>query len=162
MRGNAGWTVIRLQSITPGQDATLEAVRGEIIAELQEEAARGRTYERVEAYEAARNSGADVDAAVRQAGGRVINLPPFTAEGLLPDGQPLNGPEQLVSTAYSLPEGGASDVIDAGQGQYFVVRLVAIEPAALPWRLSACAWVRSSCARASAKIRRRSRPTARA
>ncbi|WP_122464819.1 peptidyl-prolyl cis-trans isomerase [Brevundimonas lutea] len=132
VRGNAGWTVIRLQAITPGQDATLDAVRGEIIAELQEEAARGRTYERVEAYEAARNSGAEVDAAVQQAGGRVVNLPPFTAEGQLPDGQPLNGPEQLVSTAYSLPEGGASDVIDAGQGQYFVVRLVGIEPAALP------------------------------
>lgn len=132
VRTSAGWTVIKLDAITPGQGATLADVRGEIIAELQQEAARGRTFERVEAYETARASGAEIEAAVQTAGGRIVNLPPFTAEGQLPDGQPLNGPEQLVSTAYSLSEGAASDVIDAGQGQYFVVRLVGIEPAALP------------------------------
>src|SRR5690606_22967531 len=35
-------------------------------------------------------------------------------------------------SAYSLSKGGESDVIDAGQGQYFVLRLTDIRPAALP------------------------------
>ncbi len=132
IRGNAGWTVIQLSNISPARPVTLADVRGEIVSELQQEAARGRAFERVEAYEAARNGGAEIAAAVQSAGARLIQLPPFTEQGLLPDGQPLNGPPQVVANAYSLQVGGASEVIDAGQGQYFVVVLNAIEPAALP------------------------------
>ena len=62
----------------------------------------------------------------------MVNLPPFTQDGKLPNGQPLQAPEQIFSTAWSLSKGGESDVIDAGQGQYFAVRLDDIRPAALP------------------------------
>jgi peptidyl-prolyl cis-trans isomerase D len=132
IRGQLGWTVARLGAIQPGQPATLESARAEIVQELQAEAVRGQTFERVEAYEKARNEGADLNTAVTRVGARVIQLPPFTAEGALPDGQPMQAPPQIIASAYSLAKGGESDVIDAGQGQYFVVRLDDIRPAAMP------------------------------
>ena len=70
--------------------------------------------------------------AVREVGARIVQLPPFTQDGRLPDGQPMNAPPQILQTAYALTKGGESDVIDAGQGQYFVLRLDDIQPAALP------------------------------
>lgn len=132
VRGAAGWTVIKLDAITPARPAELAEVRDQIVQELQQEAARGRSFERVEAYEKAKADGANMADAARAAGARIIDLPPFTAEGALPDGQPLNGPPQLVSTVYSLAEGGESEVVDSGQGQYFAVRVNDISPAALP------------------------------
>ena len=40
----------------------------------------------------------------------------------------MNAPPQILQTAYTLSKGGESDVIDAGQGQYFVVRVDDITP----------------------------------
>jgi peptidyl-prolyl cis-trans isomerase D len=132
VQGGLGWTVIQMRSIQPGRAATLESARDAIVEELRAEAVRGATYEMVEAYEAARQNGSDMAAAARAAGARIVDLPPFTEEGRLPDGQPLPGPPQIVSTAYELERGGESDVIDAGQGQYFALRVNQVTPAALP------------------------------
>jgi peptidyl-prolyl cis-trans isomerase D len=44
----------------------------------------------------------------------------------------MNAPPQILQNAFSLSKGGESEVIDAGQGQYFVIRLDDIRPAALP------------------------------
>lgn len=132
VQARVGFTVAKLSSVTPGQEATLESVREAIIDELRQEEARAKTYANVEAYEKARTEGKTLEQAVQQIGARMIQLPPFTQEGQLPDGQPLNAPPQVLSTTFGLGKGGESDVIDAGQGQYFVIRLDDIRPAQLP------------------------------
>ncbi|MBY0396203.1 MAG: peptidyl-prolyl cis-trans isomerase, partial [Thermoleophilia bacterium] len=132
IQGRVGFTVARLASITPGAPATLEGTRDAIVAELQEEDARTRVYSRVEAYEKAREDGKTLPAAVAEVGARIVQLPPFTRDGLMPDGQPIQAPPQLIQNAWTLTKGAESDVIDAGQGQYFVLRLDDIRPAALP------------------------------
>lgn len=132
IRTQVGYVVARVERILPGTTPTLETVREEIVGELQSEAARGVVYEKVEAYEAAINEGADLAAAAERAGARIVQLPPFTAEGQTASGQPLPAPPQLISTSFSLPENGESDVIDAGEGQYFALRVDEIQPAALP------------------------------
>ena len=132
IQGRVGFTIARLTAITPGQEATLDSVRDAVVQELQLEAARARVFERVEAYEKARAEGKTLDQAVREVGARVVQLPPFTREGRLPDGQPLNAPPQILENAYALAQGAESEVVDAGQGQYFVVRVDRVQPAALP------------------------------
>jgi len=132
IQGRVGFTVAKLVSVTPGAPATLEGVRSAIVAELQEEDAKARVFGRVEAYEKARTDGKPLADAVREIGARIVQLPPFTQDGRLPDGQPMNAPPQILQNAYTLTEGAESDVIDAGQGQYFVLRLDDIQPAALP------------------------------
>ena len=132
IQGRVGFTVAKLVSIAPGAPATLEGVREAIVTELQEEDAKARIFSRVEAYEKARTDGKPLADAVREVGARIVQLPPFTQDARLPDGQPMNAPPQIIQNAYTLTKGAESDVIDAGQGQYFVLRLDDIQPAALP------------------------------
>jgi len=132
IQGRVGFSVAKVTVILPGTPATLEGVRGAIVAELQEEDMKARVYARVEAYEKARTEGKPLAVAAEQVGARFVQLPPFTQDGRLPDGQPMNAPPQILQSAYALTRGGESDVIDAGQGQYFVLRLDDIRPAALP------------------------------
>lgn len=132
IQGGVGFTVVKLDAVTPGRAATLESARPQIVEELRVQAARAQTFERVEAYEKARNEGRNLGDAAAQVGARIIQLPPVTANGELPDGQPMNAPPQVLASINSLSKGGESDVIDAGQGQYFAVRLDDIRPAALP------------------------------
>lgn len=132
VQGGVGFTVVKLNAVTPGRAVTLDEARPQILEELRTQAARAQTFERVEAYERARSEGKTLAAAAQEVGARIIQLPPVTAEGQLPDGQPINAPPQVLSSIASLSKGAESDVIDAGQGQYFAVRLDDITPAALP------------------------------
>ncbi|MDI1280659.1 MAG: peptidyl-prolyl cis-trans isomerase D [Brevundimonas sp.] len=132
IQGRVGFTVARVESITPGRAASLDGVRDAIIAELRQEDVRGAVYDRVDRYEKARTEGKTLEAAAQEVGARIIQLPPFTEDGKTPDGQPMNAPPQIFSTAWSLTKGAESEVVDAGQGQYFVLRLDDIRPASLP------------------------------
>jgi peptidyl-prolyl cis-trans isomerase D len=132
VQAGVGFAVAKVTDIQPPQPATLESAREEIVQELREEDARGATYEGVQAFEKARQEGKAMADAAREAGARIVDLPPVTQDGRLPNGQPLNAPEQVFSTAWGLTKGGESDVVDAGQGQYFAVRVNDIRPAALP------------------------------
>ena len=132
VRSGLGQTVVQVRSVTPGREADLASSRDQNIAELREEAVRGAVYESVERFEQSRRDGGALDEAVEAAGARIIGLPPFTEQGRLPNGQPLNAPQQVIRSAFTVEEGGESDVIDAGQGQYFVVRVDDVRAAAMP------------------------------
>lgn len=132
IQGRVGFTVARVSAVTPGRAVSLADVRDDIVAELREEDALGATFERVQAYERARQAGKTLADAATEVGARVVQLPPFTREGRLPDGQALTAPPPVIENAWSLTKGGESEVIEAGRGQYFVLRLDDIRPAALP------------------------------
>ena len=132
IQAGVGFAVAKVTAIKAGQAATLESARQEIIGELRAEDAKTQTYAKVEKYEAAHQAGKGLADAARDAGARIVDLPPFTQDGKLPNGQGLNAPPQIFQTAWTLAKGGESDVIDAGQGQYFAVRLNDIRPSALP------------------------------
>lgn len=132
IQGRLGFTVAKVAAIQPGQAVTLESARPALVQELQAEAVKAATYAKVEQFEKARQEGKNLADAATAAKARVIQLPPFTQQGQLPDGQPMNAPRQVLESAYALSKGGESDVIDAGDGQYFAVRLDEIRPAALP------------------------------
>lgn len=134
VQAGVGFVVARVNSIQPGRAATLADVREQVIAELRAEDARAAVYRRVEAYEKAREDGKTLDVAVREVGARVIQIPPIREDGKLRNGQDITPalPPQLIQTMWSLGKGAESEVVDMGQGQYFVVRVDDILPAALP------------------------------
>ncbi len=134
VQAGVGFVVAKVNSIQPGRSATLADVRDQVIAELRAEDARAAVYRRVEAYEKARQDGKTLDVAVREVGARIIQIPPIRQDGKLRNGQDINPalPPQLIQTMWSLGKGAESEVVDMGQGQYFVVRLNDILPAALP------------------------------
>ncbi|MDO9077331.1 MAG: peptidylprolyl isomerase [Brevundimonas sp.] len=134
VQAGVGFVVAKVTSIQPGRSATLADVREQVIAELRAEDARASVYRRVEAYEKARQEGKTLDVAVREVGARIIRIPPIRQDGKLRNGQDINPalPPQLIQSMWSLGKGAESEVVDMGQGQYFVVRLDDIMPAALP------------------------------
>lgn len=132
IQSRVGFTVAKVTGVTAGAPATLESVRSALIDELRAEDVKGATYAKVEQYEKARQDGKNMADAAQAVGARLVQLPPFTADGRLPDGQPLNAPRQIFESAYALSKGGESDIIDAGEGQYFAVRVDDIRPASLP------------------------------
>lgn len=142
VQGRVGFTVAQVSAVIPGAPATLESVRPQIVQELQAEDARARTYTRVENYEKAREAGKTLEQAANEVGARMVQLPPFTQEGQTQQGQ-LNAPPLVFSTAWGLGKGGESEIVDAGQGQYFVLRVDDVRPAAMP----ALAEVRAPLAR---------------
>jgi peptidyl-prolyl cis-trans isomerase D len=131
VQGRVGFTVAAVSSIIPGAPATLDSVRAQIVQELQGEDARARTYTRVENYEKARQAGKTMQQASTEVGARMVQLPAMTEQGVTERGQ-LNVPPQVLSTAWSLTKGGESEMVDAGQGQYFVLRVEEVRPAAMP------------------------------
>jgi peptidyl-prolyl cis-trans isomerase D len=129
-----GFVVARVTAIQPGRAVALSDVRDQIIEELREEDARATVFRRVEAYEKARQEGKALDVAVREVGARMIQIPAIREDGRLRNGQEVNPPlpPQLIQTMWTLGQGAESEVVDMGQGQYFVVRIDEVLPAALP------------------------------
>ncbi|CAN5161186.1 peptidylprolyl isomerase [soil metagenome] len=132
VQARIGFTVAKVTAIAPGAAATLESARPALIQELRQEDDKTAVFAKVEQYEKARTDGKTLVQAIQAVGARLVQLPPFTQDGKLPDGQPMNAPPQILQSAYALSKGGESDVIDAGQGQYFVLRLDDVRPAAVP------------------------------
>ncbi|WP_374596406.1 peptidyl-prolyl cis-trans isomerase [Brevundimonas sp.] len=132
IQARVGFVVAQVTGITAGRPVTLADVRPQIVEELQAEAVRAGVYRRVQAYEAARGEGKSVDDAVAQVGARALPVQPVTREGRFQNGSQFNGPPRILESMWTLNKGAASEVIDAGNSQYFVVRLDNIVPAALP------------------------------
>lgn len=134
IQAGVGFVVARVTAITPGRPAALADVREQVIQELRAEDARAAVYRRVEVYEKARSEGKALDVAVREAGARILQIPAIREDGKLRNGQEINPalPPQLVETMWGLSEGAESEVVDMGRGQYFVVRVDEVLPAALP------------------------------
>lgn len=132
IQARVGFVVAQVTGITAGRPVTLADVRPQIVEELQAEAVRAGVYRRVQAYEAARGEGKSVDDAVTQVGARTLPVQPVTREGRFQNGSQFNGPPRILESMWTLTKGAASEVIDAGNSQYFVVRLDNIVPAAMP------------------------------
>ena len=132
IQARVGFVVAKLASVTPGRPVTLADVREQIIQELREEDVRAGLYRRVQAYEAARTAGKSVDDAITEVGARKLAIGPVSREGQLRNGQTFNGPPKILETMWALGKGAASEVVDAGNSQYFVIRVDDVIPAALP------------------------------
>lgn len=133
IQGDLGMAVVKVASITPGQVVTLDQVRPQIEAEVRKDAAAEKVYALSQTYEDARADGANLVEAAKKAGVPTFTVGPVTDQGQGQQGQPVAGvTPKMLELAYSLPAGGESEVQDAGDGQYFAVRVERIIPKALP------------------------------
>ena len=128
--GKLGLAVVQVLKITPGHEATLDEVRPKIEAEVRKAAATEKADELAQKYDDARNGGSNLAEAATKAGVPVTQLPPFTATGVIANGQPLPVPKKLVATAYQLAKGGESELLQAGPGESYAIRVDAVAPAA--------------------------------
>jgi peptidyl-prolyl cis-trans isomerase D len=133
VKGDLGTAIVKVVSVTKGHAVTLDEVRPALEAELRKDAATEKVYALTQAYDDAHQSGANLAAAAQKAGVPAVTLGPLAQNGRDMQGQPVEGLSQkLMETAWSLPAGGESEVEDAGNGEYFAVRVDKIIPPAMP------------------------------
>jgi peptidyl-prolyl cis-trans isomerase D len=138
VKGALGWAVVKMGAITPGHAVSYEEAKPKLEEELKEKEASAKVEDLVEQYQNLRNKGVSMLDAAKQLNLPVQNFPPFTKEGVGPNGQPymvngqpFNPPKALLTTLYSLPKGGESDVEDAGNNAYFAIHVNDVTPKAM-------------------------------
>ncbi|MET3667363.1 SurA N-terminal domain-containing protein [Caulobacter sp. 1776] len=133
INGELGVSVIKVTKVTPGVVATLESVRPQLEAEVRAQTAQSKAYDQTQAYQDAHDGGADLVAAASKAGAMVATLAPITAQGTDQTGQPVPGlTPDIVKTAFGLSQGGESELIELGKGEYYAVKVEKVIPAAMP------------------------------
>jgi peptidyl-prolyl cis-trans isomerase D len=133
VQGDLGMAVVRVVSVTPGRQVSLADVRPMIEAELRKDAAAEKVYALTQAYEDAHQGGADLIQSAQKAGVAATTMGPLSREGRDLQGQPIPGlTQKIVEQAFSLPSGGESDLVEAGNGEYFAVRIDRVMPPAVP------------------------------
>jgi peptidyl-prolyl cis-trans isomerase D len=133
VQGEFGFAVVKLQSITPAKPASLEDVRPQIEQEVNQRAAEEKVYDQVQKYEDSHGSGTPMAQAAKAAGVEMFSLGPMTADGRTLQGQPVQGLNQkMVTDAFSLVQGGETDVVDLGKGEYYAIRADKVAPPSLP------------------------------
>jgi peptidyl-prolyl cis-trans isomerase D len=131
--GELGVSVVKLTKVTPGVVATLDSVRPQIEAEVRAQTAQSKAYDQTQAYQDAHDGGADLVAAASKAGALVVTTAPITAQGVDMVGQPIPGlTPDILKTAFELSQGGESELVEVGKGEYYAVKAEKIFPAALP------------------------------
>jgi peptidyl-prolyl cis-trans isomerase D len=133
INGDLGVSVVKLIKINPAAMPSLESQRPAIEAELKVQAAQAKAYEQTQTYQDAHDGGANLIDAATKAGALVLTTSPIAANGADQNGQPAAGltPDAL-KTAFELPSGGESELIEAGKGEYFAVRVERVIPSAMP------------------------------
>jgi len=128
-----GAAVVQVVKVTPGMTAALAEHRAALEAKVRTDMAAQKVSDIAKIYEDAHAAGGDMASSAAKAGLTVISVPPVTADGRnQADGKPTGIPEAILKAAFEQPQGGESDIQDAGDGEYFVVRVDRIVPPALP------------------------------
>ena len=130
VQGSLGQAVVKLSGVKPGHVTTFEEARAKIEPEVRHNLAAAKAGQAMQAYDDARQGGADFAEAARRSGTPVTAVPPFDAQGHDLKNQPLPVPPKLVQTAYALAPGGTSDILDAapGKGEFYAIRLDTASP----------------------------------
>lgn len=134
VRGEFGFAVAKLTKITPAKAASLEEARPAIEAAVKSDAAQNKVYDQVQKYDDVHASGAPMAKAAAAAGVQVYQIGPITAEGRnTTTGQPQTGmSKKMLEDAFSLPQGGETEIVDLGKGEYYALRIDRVNPSAVP------------------------------
>lgn len=132
IQARVGFVVARLDAIQPGAEMTFEQARPQIVEELRGQEMRGAISRRVEAYDAARRAGKSLEDAVREVGAQMAPIPAVSREGRNGDGQQTRVPAPVLEAMWRLTKGRANEPTALGEGDYFVVRVDEVTPAAMP------------------------------
>jgi peptidyl-prolyl cis-trans isomerase D len=130
VQGDLSQSAVKVVSVNPGHEVTLEEARPMLEAEIRKDAAAEKVYAQTQAYDDAHQAGASLTEAAQKAGVPAKTYPAISQEGIGAKGErfPELSP-QILETAFSLPAGGESEVTELGDGAYFAVRVEKIEPA---------------------------------
>ncbi|HEY8617994.1 peptidylprolyl isomerase [Phenylobacterium sp.] len=133
VQSGLGWQVVKVLAVTPGREVSLQEARPALEAEIRKDQAVEKVLAMTQAYEDAHEAGGNLAEAAAKAGVPTVTIGPVSQGGRDPQNQPVAGLSQkLVESAFGLPAGGESELVEEGEGQYFAVRVERVIPPALP------------------------------
>lgn len=129
-----GWLIVRVTRITSERERPFAEVRDELRRDIAEERALDLQYELAARIEDLRAGGATLEEVAEQ-----LDLPLNTieidAEGRSAEDRPavsLPADPRFLTTAFSSDVGLENDLVEGADGSFFVLRVDAITPAAVP------------------------------
>jgi len=131
IKSELGWHVVLVKKIHEGGKPTLDQAQADLRKMLQEERAGdilARTVNQLDDSLAAGKTLEDIADSLKL---RLVRFASLDGTGAGPDGKPVKDlpyAKTVVEQAYGLNAGEAGQVLDDGQGHYFVVRTDQIEP----------------------------------
>ena len=124
VQGDLGLAVVRLQTVTPGRVVTIEEARPMLEAEIRKDMVSEKVYAQTQAYEDARQGGANLADSAKKAGVPTETVGPLSAQGVNDKRQQIQGlPPKILELAFTLPAGGESEITELGNGAYFAIRV---------------------------------------
>ena len=121
-----GWHIIRVTEIQLGREPKLAEVRKDIVSDLSNEMALDDLVTRANRVEDALAGGSSIEDASQEAGIRVTRSEPVDVaknlrSGVAAPGLPTD--TRFIETAFSLKNGATSDLVEAADGGYFMLRV---------------------------------------
>lgn len=134
IRGQLGFAVVKVISITAGKEVTFEEARKDIETEMRQRGAVEKVELMVQKYEDLRAKGTPLLEAAAAVGADVQTFEKVAKDGVTKDktGKEAALPPPVVQAMFGLPKGGESDLGELGQGYYFAVRVDDVLPPSLP------------------------------
>lgn len=129
-----GWHVLQVNSIIPGSAATLDAAREKLRADIAAERAADQLYRRTARIEDFLAGGGSLADAAQQFGMVLANAPAVDAMGRDPEGRPVElgrAAAAALQAAFEQSPGRVGRLTEAPNGDFFVVQVGAVTPAAL-------------------------------
>ena len=121
-----GWHVVHVRAVEPGVTKTLEDVRDLLANELALEQARADIFDVLNGVDDALAGGATVEDVARDSNMNMVRLNAVARNGSTRDGGSAEGlprDPRFLATVFATPEGQESQVIESGNGGFFVIRV---------------------------------------
>lgn len=134
VRSELGWHIFRVRKIAPGSRRSFESVREELAASLRMSRATDAIYDFANRMDDELASGQTLEETATTLSLRFVTLGALDREGKNRDGKKdalLPDTPVFLEQAFALEEGVDSGLIETPEGDYYVLRVDAIEPSAL-------------------------------
>jgi peptidyl-prolyl cis-trans isomerase D len=129
-----GWHILTVDKIEGGTTPPLDSVRAEIVRDLARDAAVGSLVKTANKLEDELAGGASLEQAADKLGLKAVTVGPIDSKGRLKGGTPatnLPNDPKFLEFAFRIPQGQTSQLQEARNGGYFILRVDKSTPPAL-------------------------------
>jgi len=129
-----GWHIVQVEKVLESRTQTLDDVKDKLTHDIAMREASDAVFDVGNKLQDALGGGASLEEAGQRLKLKVQKFEAVDGNGNAPDGKPVDDLAKLpklLSTAFSSQAGRVSDLIDDGQGGYFILRVDNVVPSQL-------------------------------
>lgn len=131
IQSSFGWHIFKVTRIEPAHTKPFADIRQQVENELRAQRASDEIYQLSNTLQDDLAGGATLEEAARSVNAQIKVFGPMDREGKSPDGTKVKIPQnygELLETAFTLTEGGVSNLMESEDGSYYALRVDSIIP----------------------------------